>query len=405
MTRRRHLLACLAPAALLLGAGPAAVVGPFSDGTLTVDLSPAAGGYAGRITRGGQTFAATAHVDGDRLQGTFDAAGQRFPFTETIAGDTATFATGGRTYTLRRPAAISPADAHAWRVKRTTLTDAFMADQPGEAGPNAVTLLVPDGWSAKCHGWMPEKHDVNFAGPRLFISADDPAGTTGLRILPGRATFWSNDPGFRQFLQSVDQSSPMTLSDPLLPTRSWDAAVAKLAVDPAGVLKDPRAIGRPELVPGAEAALAPILERVNATLADAARQSRTVDRVHAVGVHVVREPRRAADAADEDDVLLGHPQLGHEPLHGGQDGVVPAAGAPAHLLVGLEVLGLQAQIPGSTRGGVGHEWITPFSISASSSALNGNPRTWVTLRASTRYFARISVASWPRFISGMTTFS
>ena len=35
------------------------------------------------------------------------------------------------------------------------------------------------------------------------------------------------------------------------------------------------------------------------------------------------------------------PELGHEALDRGQDRVVTAAGAPAHLLVGLEVLGLQ----------------------------------------------------------------
>ena len=63
-----------------------------------------------------------------------------------------------------------------------------------------------------------------------------------------------------------------------------------------------------------------------------------VDGVHPVGVHVVREAGGAADAGDEDDVLLRQPELGHEALHGGEDGVVAAAGAPAHLLVGLEVL-------------------------------------------------------------------
>ena len=35
------------------------------------------------------------------------------------------------------------------------------------------------------------------------------------------------------------------------------------------------------------------------------RRRPAVDRVEAVGVHVVRQPARAADAADEDDVLLG----------------------------------------------------------------------------------------------------
>ncbi|PSK43210.1 hypothetical protein B0E38_07886 [Streptomyces sp. 111WW2] len=63
-----------------------------------------------------------------------------------------------------------------------------------------------------------------------------------------------------------------------------------------------------------------------------------VDGVHPVGVHVVREAGGAADAGDEDDVLAGEAELGHEALHGGEDGVVAAAGAPAHFLVGLEVL-------------------------------------------------------------------
>jgi hypothetical protein len=49
-----------------------------------------------------------------------------------------------------------------------------------------------------------------------------------------------------------------------------------------------------------------------------------VDGVHAVGVHVVREAGGAADAGDEDDVLPGQAEFGHEALHGGQDGVVAA---------------------------------------------------------------------------------
>ena len=66
--------------------------------------------------------------------------------------------------------------------------------------------------------------------------------------------------------------------------------------------------------------------------------SATVDGVEAVGVHVVRETARAADSRDEHDVLLGDPQIGHGLLHRAQDGVVPAAGTPAHVLVGLEIL-------------------------------------------------------------------
>ncbi len=85
-----------------------------------------------------------------------------------------------------------------------------------------------------------------------------------------------------------------------------------------------------------------------------------VDGVHPVGVHVVREAGGAADAGDEDDVLPGQAQLRHEALHGGQHGVVTAARAPAHLLVGLEVLhrlpalGLGHEL--EQRVGVSHRW-------------------------------------------------
>ena len=71
------------------------------------------------------------------------------------------------------------------------------------------------------------------------------------------------------------------------------------------------------------------------------RRRATVDRVHPVRLHVVREPRRAADAGDEDDVLARHAELRHERLQRGEDRVVAAARAPADFLVGLEVLGLE----------------------------------------------------------------
>ena len=58
-----------------------------------------------------------------------------------------------------------------------------------------------------------------------------------------------------------------------------------------------------------------------------------VNGVEPVGVHVVRQPARAADAGDEDDVLLRVAEVGHHLLGLREDRVVPAAGAPAHLLV------------------------------------------------------------------------
>ena len=68
------------------------------------------------------------------------------------------------------------------------------------------------------------------------------------------------------------------------------------------------------------------------------RRRAAVDGVEAERVHVVRQPARAADARDEDDVLLRVAEVGHHLLGLGEDRVVAAAGAPADLLVGHEVL-------------------------------------------------------------------
>ena len=71
-----------------------------------------------------------------------------------------------------------------------------------------------------------------------------------------------------------------------------------------------------------------------------------VDGVDAVGVHVVREAARAADARDEDDLLPGDADLRKDLLHLREDGIVAAAGAPPHLLVGDEVLARQLRFNG-----------------------------------------------------------
>jgi hypothetical protein len=55
-----------------------------------------------------------------------------------------------------------------------------------------------------------------------------------------------------------------------------------------------------------------------------------------VGLHVVREARRAADPGDEDDSLAIGAELGHEALDDVEDRVVAAARAPADLLVDLK---------------------------------------------------------------------
>ena len=71
-----------------------------------------------------------------------------------------------------------------------------------------------------------------------------------------------------------------------------------------------------------------------------------VDRVEPIGLQVVREPARAADAADEHDVLAAQSELGQEVADGVEDDVVTAARAPADLLVAGEVLGLLRLVGG-----------------------------------------------------------
>ncbi len=68
------------------------------------------------------------------------------------------------------------------------------------------------------------------------------------------------------------------------------------------------------------------------------RRRPAVDRVHPVGVHVVREAARAADAGDEHGLLGRQLLVAAQPLHGRQDAVVTASGAPARCRVALVVV-------------------------------------------------------------------
>ena len=134
------------------------------------------------------------------------------------------------------------------------------------------------------------------------------------------------------------------------------------------------------------------------------RGGAAVDRVEAEGVHVVREAPRAADPRDEDDLLLGDAEVRHRLLRLREDRVVAAAGAPAHVLIGLEVLLRQ-------HGKLALRHFDPSTLSPSSDSAfasispiwNGLPRTRLNPTASTRYLERTSIRSWPRLSSGINT--
>src|SRR5262249_20148062 len=125
-----------------------------------------------------------------------------------------------------------------------------------------------------------------------------------------------------------------------------------------------------------------------------------------VGVHVVREAARTADPGDEDEVLACDTELGQHLLDLRQDGVVPAARAPADILIRDEVL--LREPGGFRRAGRAHAasslpFTSPLQPATISETLNGRP--WILLKpiASTRYSARNSRTSCPRFISGTRT--
>ena len=63
-----------------------------------------------------------------------------------------------------------------------------------------------------------------------------------------------------------------------------------------------------------------------------------VNGVKAEGVHVIGEAAGAADSGNHHELFARDAQLGENGLHGGKNGVVAAARAPANFLVGLKIL-------------------------------------------------------------------
>src|SRR5580658_6170161 len=62
-----------------------------------------------------------------------------------------------------------------------------------------------------------------------------------------------------------------------------------------------------------------------------------VNRMEAVGVHVIGEAAGAADTRDKDNIFARHAEFRHHALDLGQNRVITASGAPAYFLVGDEI--------------------------------------------------------------------
>ena len=66
-----------------------------------------------------------------------------------------------------------------------------------------------------------------------------------------------------------------------------------------------------------------------------------MDRMHAIGIHIIREPAATANPGYYNNVLPGYPQSRHDLLHLGEDDIIPASRAPANFLISGKVLGCQ----------------------------------------------------------------
>src|SRR4051812_26206480 len=59
-----------------------------------------------------------------------------------------------------------------------------------------------------------------------------------------------------------------------------------------------------------------------------------MDGMHAISIHIIREPAAAADSGYNDNVFFRNANTGHDLLDLRKNGVVTTTRAPAHFLVG-----------------------------------------------------------------------
>jgi len=149
----------LALAALVL-AQDAEFAGAYASSEMRLQLRRAAAGtFTGTIEIKGQQLPVKATADGARLQGSFAAGGQWFPFTASLAGGQLRLVSEGHEYLLSRPEAprpAGPAHRHAsgFSVEPPPGWTAADKDQgillqpPDAAADEAYFALLQEGYSA-----------------------------------------------------------------------------------------------------------------------------------------------------------------------------------------------------------------------------------------------------------------
>jgi hypothetical protein len=84
-------------------------VGTFSNGSVTVTLTPSAQGYTGTASAQGQQMPLMAQNAGDRISGAYQMNGVQLPFQAQVQGDAMVLATNDGTFQLQRTSGAAAA--------------------------------------------------------------------------------------------------------------------------------------------------------------------------------------------------------------------------------------------------------------------------------------------------------
>jgi len=141
--RQAVILAWLLSAVGLWAQSPSAFTGRWVDEAIAVTLEPAGEGFRVTIEMAGERYPGSAAVHEQRLDGSFEAAGEPFAFQAEIVDEALHFETGGEVFELRR----SGGDPTRNPLARARREAAAMDEQSGpRVGDFRFEAL--EGWTA-----------------------------------------------------------------------------------------------------------------------------------------------------------------------------------------------------------------------------------------------------------------
>ena len=182
---------------------------------------------------------------------------------------------------LQHAGATPPARAQAasagggkgntWHMKRATFRqNTALAPMPqwglqGRPGKDvdAMAMMVPLDWTfqARTAGGA---FDCNMTAGRVLAVATSPDKTTGLAILPGRASLWSTDRGLLQSIQQTNQQFHQHRDCEIKQPQPLASAITGIVLR---LNKEAQISGPMEPVPGLSDKLPAMLEQANRNLA------------------------------------------------------------------------------------------------------------------------------------------